>query len=281
MAKKLLGILVICLILVGLLKVGGYTPSSFGNEVDTKNPVEVFDPLFNKLGLVPEEQPPTVPSETDTTTQEQQKQEEQPKQEEQKEEDTKQSTEQDNTPKVTKEDILSLVDSIRVSTHENKEKYNRDDWEKPTKKFTLDGEKVSRVKYDTYTSQYLISKDPFVYKCPYSGKEITDIKILDFDHLLPLKFISTKGDINWTKEQKNKFAQDENVGVSVLNKENRSKGAKGPSEWLPKENQGDYCYSWLLIAKEYDIALPQQDLDTCKIVCLNEIASGKSLKRMN
>lgn len=278
MAKKLLGILVICLILVGLLKVGGYTPSSFGNEVDTKNPVEVFDPLFNKLGLVPEEQPSTVPS--DTTTQEQQKQEE-PKQEEQKEEDTKQSTEQDNTPKVTKEDILSLVDSIKVSTHENKEKYNRDDWEKPAKKFILDGEKVSRVKYDTYTSQYLISKDPFVYKCPYSGKEITNIKDLDFDHICALGYIHKYGDINWTNEQKNKFAQDENVGVSVLNKENRRKGAKGPSEWLPKENQGDYCYTWLLCAKEYGFALRQQDIDTCKVVCLNEIASGKSLKRMN
>lgn len=281
MAKKLFGILVICLVIVGLLRVGGYTPSSFGNEVDTKNPVEVFDPLFNKLGLVPEEQPSTTLSETDTTTQEQQKQEEQPKQEEQKEEDTKQSTEQDNTPKVTKEDILSLVDSIKVSTHENKEKYNRDDWEKPAKKFILDGEKVSRVKYDTYTSQYLISKEPFVYKCPYSGKEITDIKSIDFDHLIPLKFVATKCGINWTKEQKNKFAQDENVGVSVLNKENRSKGAKGPSEWLPKENQGDYCYTWLLLAKEWGLSLPQQDLDTCKVVCLNEIASGKSLKRMN
>lgn len=280
MAKKLLGILVVCLILVGLLKVGGYTPNSFGNEVDTKNPVEVFDPLFNKLGLVPEKQPPTVPSETDTTTQEQPKQEE-PKQEEQKEEDTKQSTEQDNTPKVTKEDILSLVDSIKVSTHENKEKYNRDDWEKPAKKFTLDGEKVSRVKYDTYTSQYLISKDPFVYKDPYTDKEITDIKILDFDHIIPLNYISKYGDIDWSNEQKNNFAQDENVGVSVLNKENRSKGAKGPSEWLPKANQGDYCLTWLLIAKEHGIALRQQDIDTCKVVCLNEIASGHSLVREN
>ena len=277
MAKKLLGILVICLILVGLLKVGGYTPSSFGNEVDTKNPVEVFDPLFNKLGLVPEEQPPTVPS--DTTVQEQQ--EEQPKQEEQKGEDTKQSTEQNNTPTVTKEDILSLVDSIRVSTHENKEKYNRDDWEKPAKKFTLDGEKVSRVKYDTYTSQYLISKEPFVYKDPYTDKEITDIKDLDFDHMCPLLYLHKFSDTNWTKEQKNKFAQDENVGVSVLNKENRRKGAKGPSEWLPKANQGDYCYTWLLLAKEYGLALRQQDIDTCKVVCLSEIASGKSLKRMN
>jgi hypothetical protein len=277
MAKKLLGVLIICLVLVGLLRIGGYTPSSFGNEVDTKNPVEVFDPLFNKLGLVPEEQPPTISNETDTTTQEQQ--ETQPKQEKVKEEE--QSTEQDNTPKVTKEDILSLVDSIKVSTHENKEKYNRDDWEKPAKKFTLDGEKVSRVKYDTYTSQYLISKDPFVYKCPYSGKEITDIKNLDFDHLVPLLYLHKFSDTNWTKEQKNKFAQDENVGVSVLNKENRRKGAKGPSEWLPKENQGDYCLTWLLLAKEYGFALRQQDIDTCKVVCLNEIASGKSLKRMN
>lgn len=277
MAKKLLGVLVICLVLVGLLRIGGYTPSSFGNEVDTKNPVEVFDPLFNKLGLVPEEQPPTISNETDTTTQEQQ--EEQPKQEEVKEEE--QSTEQDNTPKVTKEDILSLVDSIKVSTHENKEKYNRDDWEKPAKKFTLDGEKVSRVKYDTYTSQYLISKDPFVYKDPYTDKEITDIKILDFDHIVPISYCNKFSDLSWSNEQKNKFAQDENVGVSVLNKENRSKGAKGPSEWLPKANQGDYCLTWLLIAKEYGLALRQQDIDTCKVVCLNEIASGKSLKRMN
>ena len=276
MAKKLFGILVICLVIVGLLRVGGYTPSSFGNEVDTKNPVEVFDPLFNKLGLLPEEQPPTISNETDTTTQEQQ--EEQPKQEEVKEE---QSTEQDNTPKVTKEDILSLVDSIKVSTHENMEKYNRDDWEKPAKKFTLDGEKVSRVKYDTYTSQYLISKDPFVYKDPYTDKEITDIKILDFDHIVPISYCNKFSDLSWSNEQKNKFAQDENVGVSVLNKENRSKGAKGPSEWLPKANQGDYCLTWLLIAKEYGLALRQQDIDTCKVVCLNEIASGKSLKRMN
>lgn len=277
MAKKLLGVLVICLVLVGLLRIGGYTPSSFGNEVDTKNPVEVFDPLFNKLGLVPEEQPPTIPNETDTTTQEQQ--EEQPKQEEVKEEE--QSTEQDNTPKVTKEDILSLVDNIKVSTHENKEKYNRDDWEKPAKKFILDGEKVSRVKYDTYTSQYLISKEPFVYKDPYTDKEITDIKILDFDHIVPISYCNKFSDLSWSNEQKNKFAQDENVGVSVLNKENRSKGAKGPSEWLPKANQGDYCLTWLLIAKEYGLALRQQDIDTCKVVCLNEIASGKSLKRMN
>lgn len=274
--KKLFGVFVICLIFLGVLWLGGYSMGGFSNAIDMKNPISVFEPTLNKYGLVPENTPPPVVEEKQEDT----KQEE-PKQEEQSKEEEKEDTSKEETLSVTKEDLLKLVSEIRVSTHENTEKYNRDDWEKPAKKFTLNGEKVSRVKYDTYTSQYLISKDPFVYKDPYTDKEITDIKILDFDHLLPLKFISDRGDVHWSKEQKNKFAQDENVGVSVLNKENRSKGAKGPSEWLPKANQGDYCYTWLLIAKEYDIALPQEDIDTCKLVCLNEIASGHSLKRMN
>lgn len=274
--KKLFGVFVICLIFLGVLWLGGYSIDGFSNAIDMKNPISVFEPTLNKYGLVPENTPPPVVEEKQEDT----KQEE-PKQEESSKEEEKEDTSKEETLSVTKEDLLKLVSEIRVSTHENTEKYNRDDWEKPAKKFTLDGEKVSRVKYDTYTSQYLISKDPFVYKDPYTDKEITDIKILDFDHLVPISYCNKFSDLSWSKEQKNKFAQDENVGVSVLNKENRSKGAKGPSEWLPKANQGDYCYSWLLIAHEYGLALRQQDIDTCKLVCLNEIASGHSLKRMN
>ena len=275
--KKLFGVFVICLIFLGVLWLGGYSIGGFSNAIDMKNPISVFEPTLNKYGLVPENTPPPVIEEKQEDT----KQEE-PKQEEQsKEEEKNEDTSKEETLSVTKEDLLKLVSEIRVSTHENTEKYNRDDWEKPAKKFILDGEKVSRVKYDTYTSQYLISKDPFVYKDPYTDKEITDIKDLDFDHICTLLYIHKYSDINWSKEQKNKFAQDENVGVSVLNKENRSKGAKGPSEWLPKANQGDYCYSWLLCAKEYGLALRQQDIDTCKIICLNEISEGHNLKRMN
>lgn len=274
--KKLFGVFVICLIFLGVLWLGGYSIGGFSNAVDMKNPISVFEPTLNKYGLVPENTPPPVVEEKQEDT----KQEE-PKQEESSKEEEKEDTSKEETLSVTKEDLLKLVSEIRVSTHENTEKYNRDDWEKPAKKFILDGEKVSRVKYDTYTSQYLVSKDPFVYKDPYTDKEITNIKDLDFDHICTLLYIHKYSDINWSKEQKNKFAQDENVGVSVLNKENRSKGAKGPSEWLPKANQGDYCYSWLLIAHEYGLALRQQDIDTCKLVCLNEIASGHSLKRMN
>lgn len=274
--KRLFGVFVICLIFLGVLWLGGYSIGGFSNAIDMKNPISVFEPTLNKYGLVPENTPPPIVEEKQEDT----KQEE-PSQKEQSKEEEEEDTSKEETLSVTKEDLLKLVSEIRVSTHENTEKYNRDDWEKPAKKFTLDGEKVSRVKYDTYTSQYLISKDPFVYKDPYTDKEITDIKSIDFDHIVPIFYLHKYSDLSWSKEQKNKFAQDENVGVSVLNKENRSKGSKGPSEWLPKANQGDYCYSWLLIAHEYGLALRQQDIDTCKLVCLNEIASGHSLKRMN
>ena len=278
--KKLFRIFILCVAVVGLLSLGGYSVSRFLTEIETKDAYTIFEPLINKFGIHPIETPeiPTVsPDTTDNKVGEEKPKEEEPKQTENQEKDEKQDSEKKT---VSKEDILDLVSQIRVSTYTNDD-YNRDDWEKPAKQFIYNGKKVSRVKYDAYTSQYLISETPFKYKCPYSGKEIDDIKLLDFDHLLPLSYISKYSNVNWSKEQKNKFAQDENVGVSVLNKENRSKGAKSPSEWLPKENQGDYCYSWLLIAKEYGLALRQQDIDTCKLVCLNEIASGKELKRMN
>ena len=272
--KKLFRIFLSCVLIVGILSLGGYSVSRFLSEIETQNAFNIFEPILNKFGIHPIETPEVPTISTNTT------EEEKPKEEESKQEENHDEKKDSEKKTVSKEDILDLVSQIRVSTYTNDD-YNRDDWEKPAKQFIYNGKKVSRVKYDAYTSQYLISETPFKYKCPYSGKEITDISSLDADHIIPLKYIAKFSNVNWTKEQKNKFAQDENVVVSVLNKENRSKGSKSPSEWLPKENQGDYCYSWLLIAKEYGLALRQQDIDTCKLVCLNEIASGHNLKGMN
>ena len=274
--KKLFRIFLSCVLIVGILSLGGYSVSRFLSEIETQNAFNIFEPLINKFGIHPIETP-EVPTISTNQTEEEKSKEEEPKQTESQEKDEKQDSDKKT---VSKEDILDLVSQIRVSTYTNDD-YNRDDWEKPAKQFIYNGKKVSRVKYDAYTSQYLISETPFKYKCPYSGKEIDDIKLLDFDHILPIFYVNKFSNVKWSKEQKNKFAQDENVGVSVLNKENRSKGAKGPSEWLPKVNQGDYCLTWLLIANEYGIALRQQDIDTCKLVCLNEIAEGHNLQRMN
>lgn len=123
--KKLFGVFVICLIFLGVLWLGGYSMGGFSNAIDMKNPISVFEPTLNKYGLVPENTPPPVVEEKQEDT----KQEE-PKQEEQsKEEEKNEDTSKEETLSVTKEDLLKLVSEIRVSTHENTEKYNRDDWE--------------------------------------------------------------------------------------------------------------------------------------------------------
>ena len=123
--KKLFGVFVICLIFLGVLWLVGYSMGGFSNAIDMKNPISVFEPTLNKYGLVPENTPPPVVEEKQEDT----KQEE-PKQEEQsKEEEKNEDTSKEETLSVTKEDLLKLVSEIRVSTHENTEKYNRDDWE--------------------------------------------------------------------------------------------------------------------------------------------------------
>ena len=176
------------------------------------------------------------------------------------------------TPIETPDDIKELVKSIRVSTENQTEKYNRDTWEKPNKRYNLNGESLSRVKYAVYTSKWLVSREPFEYLCPYTGKTITDVTVLDYEHLIALNYIHKYGNISWDDNKKNEFAYDLRIGMPVLNSANRSKSDKGPSEWLPNYRNEDFCYSWLWIASTYDIALRQVDIDTC----IREIEKGLS-----
>ena len=104
---------------------------------------------------------------------------------------------------------------------------------------------------------------------------------LDFDHIIALGYTHKWGDVKWSNKEKNRYAYDIYIGVDVLNKSNRSKSDKGPSEWLPDTNIADYCYSWLVIASKYDIALRQKDINVCKLEVLNAISSGEEVKMIN
>ena len=41
------------------------------------------------------------------------------------------------------------------------------------------------------------------------------------------------------------------------------------------------CYSWLVIAEKYDIALRKVDIDVCKLEILNSISSNEEIKMIN
>lgn len=192
------------------------------------------------------------------------------------------NTDQSNTnSNINDTDIQSLSSSINVIQSAPKyTDYDRTAFEKPVPTYNLNGTKVNRNDYAWKTSPYLNEAD-FTYTCPYTGKVITDMDDkkedhdfgnLDYDHIVPLNFAYSRGARDWTEEQKNAYAYDQFVGVDVLNSANRSKGDKGPAEWLPDINRGSYCYSFMVICQKYNLSLTEEEIK----ICTDEIAKAKA-----
>lgn len=93
---------------------------------------------------------------------------------------------------------------------------------------------------------------------PYTNNIITDATILDVDHIVPLKYLHDAGAYKRSYEERKLMANDPiNLWVVELSL-NRSKGAKGPSEWLPPENQCQYMLRFSRVLKKYDLE-PNED----------------------
>ena len=182
--------------------------------------------------------------------------------------------------KINKTDIDNLISNIKVNDNK-KEGYNREDFEKPTKYFYIDNTRYTRNKYAWHISKYLVNEEPFEYICPYTELTITDMSILDFEHIVPLSYVYKYGDTNWTKEQMNTYSYDQLIGMDVLNKANRSHSDKGPSEWLPEKNIGNYCFTWLMICNKYNIAMNKKDIEICKLEIYNALSVGEEVTFIN
>lgn len=292
MFKTILRILLIVLLVLGIFWLANTTWNQFKQDIDLKNPLEVFGITVPSLDTssstagVPEihaEEPTPNPNQTANS---------------------ESTNKPDNTPgividlpvidntsepsndstdipevdtkvlKINKEQLNTLIKSIRVSSEKAPDGYIRDEYEKPTHSYKLNGEKFNRNKYAWHISAYLISEEPFKYTCPYTEIEITDMSKLDYEHIIPLSYIYKYGDTNWTDAEKNKYAYDMLIGMDVLNSANRSHSDKGPADWLPEKNISSYCLTWLIIAKEYDIALRRVDIDVCKLEILNDLENA-------
>lgn len=75
---------------------------------------------------------------------------------------------------------------------------------------------------------------------PYTGQIFYDGYKVDVDHLVPLKWAWEHGADVWSHEKRRNFANDERNLFIVSASANRSKGAKGPAEWLPT-NEKFHC----------------------------------------
>lgn len=175
-------------------------------------------------------------------------------------------------------DNYSNIDVESLIGEENNLNYDRNDYTSTYQNYSCYNHYPSHKydsirKYNFYESKWYNGE---YYIDPYTNNKIYDISEVDYDHIIPLHYVNQHGGANWTEEQKRNFADDPEVGVCTNKSDNRTKSDKGPSEWLPKENKEQYCYSWLVIAEKYNLTISQDDMD----VILN-ILDGISLDNIS
>lgn len=192
--------------------------------------------------------------------------------------------------KMTKESAERLLESIQTVDKYDDVKYNRKDWKHwsaqngntcwNTREQALYNQGKDVVLLDKNKKETTdINKACYiksgVWVDPYSGETFTKPGDLDVDHTVPLNAAAKMGAQSWSPEQKEIFANDlQYVLVVTSAKQNRAKGAKTPSEWMPekKEAHCDYAKIYLEIVNKYKMNLTQADKDalakalkTCKV----------------
>lgn len=273
MFKTIVRVVSIALVFLAVCWIAGSSWYQFKYDVELKSPLDVFHintPSLEELDINTPEIPEVEAKDNEKDTTKEEIKTDQ-KDTTDKTEEKKDSKKEVSNKGVTKEELENLISTIRVSSESQSNKYNREDYEKPTHSFKYNNQKLTRNKYAWHISEYLNSEEPFSYNCPYTNLNITDMSTLDFEHIIPLNYIHKYGDVNWSNDDRNTYAYDMRIGMDVLNKANRSHSDKGPSEWLPDKNIAQYCYTWLVIAHEYDIALRQVDLQIIRLECLNDL----------
>ena len=86
---------------------------------------------------------------------------------------------------------------------------------------------------------------------PFTNRVIQNAFDIDIDHVVPLAWAWERGAKKWSREQREKFANDLRNLWPVEASLNRSKGAKGPDEWLPPNGQCGYVARFYRIVKQY------------------------------
>lgn len=180
--------------------------------------------------------------------------------------------------KMSKADALNELNSIPIVASYNKAKYKRTEWkhwisyETPcwtTREEVLDrqAEKGSVTYLDkddkeTKDKSKACSIKSGVWIDPYSKEKVEDPTKLDIDHTGALSWTAKAGGQEWDKQKKQDYANDFDHLVATTAKENRTKGDKGPSEWMPESSKCEYAKVYTHIVKKYNLNLNKADKDT-------------------
>lgn len=165
-----------------------------------------------------------------------------------------------NTPKTQNVDV-DYFEGIRIEKLQYKP-YKRTDyphWKEGSTLKTVRDEILKRDGNSVSTKNGKVVSGH--WKDFYSGRLIKDKRKIDIDHIFPLNRANNSGAYAWTTLEKEKFANDPENLLAVSSEENRQKGAKGPSEWLPsdKSYHKEYAIKYLNIARKYNLSITKED----------------------
>lgn len=125
-------------------------------------------------------------------------------------------------------------------------------------------------------SQTTAQVDPFGCKVlegdwfsPYEGKTFTMPGELDIDHVVPLKEAWDSGAWEWTASRRQAFANDLTDSrslIAVSASQNRSKGDKDPSNWIPTNSSYvcTYVADWIAIKAHWNLSMDQSEAGRIK-----------------
>jgi len=102
---------------------------------------------------------------------------------------------------------------------------------------------------------------------PYTGRTITDPQEIDIDHFIPLSEAHRSGAATWSEEKRHLFGNDltpDGVLIPVLASTNRSKGSRGPDQWLPpnKSFHCQYANRWVNLKEIWFLTMDYQESKT-------------------
>jgi len=103
------------------------------------------------------------------------------------------------------------------------------------------------------------------WRSEYDGKTTSKASDLDIDHLVPLAEAWRSGAWAWNATQRQAFANDLSEGaalVAVSLGQNRSKGDKDVSDWLPSRGVCGYVYNWITVKIKYSLTVDSKEMST-------------------
>ncbi len=96
---------------------------------------------------------------------------------------------------------------------------------------------------------------------PYTDQTFTAPSDIDTDHVVALGNAWRSGASAWDDDERERYANDPEVLLSVEDNANQSKGDKGPEAWKPPNEEVwcNYAERWIGIKAEYDLSINPEE----------------------